>query len=148
MSYSFERTRSFPAVPASSAPASLPANYRLIYDIVAQSGIGRHLTSAQVYAKASRRRPGIGFSTVYRGLLRLRDLGLISEIVVPGGAGATYEPAGPRHAHLRCSTCGAIEDVQYAIPARTIKQLAQRHGFAIDGESVVFEGRCRACGPG
>ncbi len=117
-----------------SVPASpLPANYRLVYDIVAQSGIGRHLTSAQIYAKALRRRPGIGFSTVYRGLLRLRDLGLISEIVVPGAAAATYEPSGPRHAHLRCSACGEIEDVDYAIPARTIERLAQRHGFHIDG---------------
>lgn len=131
-----------------SVPSRLPANYRLVYDIVTRSGIGRHLTSAQVYAKAVRRRPGIGFSTVYRGLLRLRDLGLISEIVVPGAAAATYEPAGPRHAHLRCSACGEIEDVEYAIPAKTIKQLAQRHGFEIDGERIAFEGRCRSCSAG
>jgi Fe2+ or Zn2+ uptake regulation protein len=128
--------------------ASLPANYRLIYDIVTQSGIGRHLTSTQVYAKAQRRRPGIGFSTVYRGLLRLRDLGLISEIAVPGATAATYEPSGPRHAHLRCFQCGAIEDVDYAIPARTIERLAQRHGFEIAGERVAFEGRCRSCSAG
>ena len=136
----------FPAVAGSLTAASLPANYQLIYEIVTRSGIGRHLTSAQVYSKASRRRPGIGFSTVYRGLLRLRDLGLISEIVVPGAAGATYEPSGPRHAHLRCSVCGEIQDVDYAIPAHTIKQLAARHGFHIDGERVVFEGRCCGCG--
>jgi Fur family ferric uptake transcriptional regulator len=128
-------------VPASS----LPANYRLIYDIITRSGAGRHLTSAQVYAKALRRRPGIGFSTVYRGLLRLRDLGLVSEIVVPGADAATYEPWGPRHAHLRCGACGVIEDVDYAIPAKTIGELAKRHGFRIDGERIVFEGRCRDC---
>ena len=127
--------------------ASLPANYRLVYDIVARSGIGRHLTSAQVHAKALRRRPGIGFSTVYRGLLRLRDLGLISEIVVPGAAAATYEPSGPRHAHLRCTACDAIEDVDYSIPATTVKRLAQRHGVEIAAERVVFEGRCRSCAP-
>lgn len=126
-------------------PTSLPANYRLIYDVVAQSGVGRHLTSAEVYAKTRRRRPGIGFSTVYRGLLRLRDMGLISEIVVPGAPAATYEPSGPRHAHLHCTACGEIEDVDYAIPAKTLKALAERHGFEIDAERLVFEGRCRSC---
>jgi Fe2+ or Zn2+ uptake regulation protein len=123
----------------------LPANYRLIHKIVEESGVGRHLTSSEVYAKAAKRRPGIGFSTVYRGLARLRDLGLISELSVPGAGAATYEPSGPRHAHFRCSGCGEIEDVKFAVPPRTIKALALRHGFEIDGERVTFEGRCAAC---
>lgn len=147
MSCSFERVQTVPAGAARLSVASLPANYRIIYDIVTHSGIGRHLTSAAVYTKALRKRPGIGFSTVYRGLLRLRDLGLISEIAVPGAA-ATYEPSGPRHAHLRCTACGEIEDVDYAIPAKTIKRLADRHGFEIDGERLVFDGRCSSCSAG
>src|ERR1700719_4843321 len=113
---------------------SLPKNYQLIYDIVKASGVGRHLTSTEIYAKASKRRPGIGFSTVYRGLERLRALGLVSELDVPGADAATYEPSGPRHAHFRCSECGDIEDVPYAIPTRTIKALALRHGLEIESE--------------
>ncbi len=131
---------------ASSLQPSLPKNYRLICDIVEESGLGRHLTPSQIYAKARRRRPGIGYSTVYRGLERLRDLGLVSEVHLPGVDAATYEPSGPRHAHFRCIECGAIEDVEYAIPARTIKTLAQHHGFEIDNERVTFEGRCAPCG--
>lgn len=123
----------------------LPKNYQLIFDIVEESGVGRHLTSSEIYAEALKRRPGIGVSTVYRGLERLRDLGLVSELHVHGTDGATYEPAGPRHAHFRCMQCGAIEDVPYAVPARTIKGLATEHGFAIDSERVTFEGRCANC---
>jgi Fur family transcriptional regulator, ferric uptake regulator len=131
---------------ASSVRPSLPKNYQLIYEIVEESGIGRHLTPAQIYAKAFKRRPGIGFSTVYRGLERLRDLGLVSELSVPGADAAAYEPAGPHHAHFRCTACGEIEDVAYAIPARTLKLLARKHGFKIEGERVTFDGRCEACG--
>jgi len=131
---------------APSVQGSLPKNYQLIYDIVAESGIGRHLTSSEIYAKAVARRRGIGFSTVYRGLERLRDLGLISELDVPGAGAATYEPSGPRHAHFRCTQCGEIEDVAYAIPGRTLKALALQHGFNIKSERVTFEGRCAACG--
>jgi Fur family transcriptional regulator, ferric uptake regulator len=131
---------------ARSVQPSLPKNYRLIYEIVEQSGIGCHLTPSEIYAKALKRQPGIGFSTVYRGLERLHDLGLVSELHVPGADAATYEPSGPRHAHFRCSECGAIEDVAYAIPTRTIKALALQHGFKIESERVTFEGRCVACG--
>jgi Fur family transcriptional regulator, ferric uptake regulator len=130
---------------ASPEQPLLPKNYRLIYEIVQESGIGRHLTSSEIYAKALKRRPGIGFSTVYRGLERLRDLGLVSELHVPGADAATYEPSGPRHAHFRCSGCGEIEDVAYAIPSRTIKELALQHGFKIERERVTFEGRCATC---
>ena len=126
----------------------LPKNYQLIYDIVEASGIGRHLTPAEIYTKALKRRRGIGFSTVYRGLERLRDLGLISELHVPGAEAATYEPAGPKHAHFRCSQCGEIEDVAYAVPPRTLKTIAQQHGFTIDSERVTFEGRCADCDRG
>jgi Fur family transcriptional regulator, ferric uptake regulator len=131
---------------APSVQPSLPKNYQLIYEIVEQSGIGCHLTPSEIFAQALKRRPGIGFSTVYRGLARLRDLGLVSELSVSGVDAATYEPSGPRHAHFRCSECGEIEDVAYAIPTRTIKALALRHGFRIESERVTFEGRCVGCG--
>jgi Fe2+ or Zn2+ uptake regulation protein len=130
---------------ASPARPSLPKNYQLIYKIVEESGLGRHLTPSQIYAKALKRRPGIGFSTIYRGLERLCDLGLVSELCVPGVDAATYEPSGPRHAHFRCSKCGEIEDVAYAIPTRAIKALALQHGFKIENERVTFEGRCAVC---
>ena len=130
---------------ASPVQPPLPKNYQLIYDIVATSGIGCHLTPSEIYAKARERRPGIGFSTVYRGLQRLRDSGLVSELVVPGAESATYEPAGPRHAHFRCAACGVVEDVAYAIPKRTLRALAQQHGLEITTDVVTFEGRCAAC---
>jgi Fur family transcriptional regulator, ferric uptake regulator len=130
---------------ASSLQPPLPKNYRLIHDIVEESGTGRHLTTSDIYAEAAKRRPGIGFSTVYRGLERLRDLGLVSELYVPGADAATYEPAGLRHAHFRCSVCGEIQDVEYATAPRTIKKLALQHGFNIESESVTFAGRCAAC---
>ncbi len=130
---------------ASPLQLPLPKNYRLIYDIVEESGVGCHLTSLEIYAKALKRRPGIGFSTIYRGLARLRDLGLVSELSVPNADAATYEPSGARHAHFRCSECGEIKDVAFAIPARTIKALALEHGFKIESERVTFSGSCAVC---
>lgn len=143
VTFNITRGRVLPGVMAGQR--KLPNNYRLIYEIVEESGSGCHLTPSEIYAKAIKRRPGIGFSTVYRGLERLRKLGLVSELYVPGIDAATYEPSGPRHAHFCCSECNEIEDVAYAIPTRTIKALAMQHGFKIESERVTFEGRCAAC---
>lgn len=130
---------------ASSVQPDLPKSYQLVYEIVEESGIGCHLTHSEIYAKALARRPGIGYSTVYRALERLRDEGLVSELIVPGAPAATYEPVGPRHAHFRCSACGKVEDVPFAIPSRTIKAIARDHDLDIRDERVTFEGRCAAC---
>ena len=127
------------------APPRLPKNYHLILEVVQASGRGRHLTMSEVFAQASTRRPGISFSTVYRGLGRLRDLGLISEIVVPGADSATYEPAAERHAHFRCTGCGTIEDVDYALPSRVLRGVAEKSGFAVLAGTVSFEGLCARC---
>jgi Fur family ferric uptake transcriptional regulator len=129
------------------APAyvRLPKNYQLILDVVQESGRGRHLTMNDVFSQTSARRPGIGYSTVYRGLVRLRELGLISEIVVPGAVSATYEPAAERHAHFLCTGCSAIEDVEYALPPRVLRSVADKSGFEIAAGTVTFEGLCRMC---
>lgn len=131
-----------------TAPVRLPKNYQLILDVVQESGRGRHLTMSDVFAQTSARRPGIGYSTVYRGLVRLRELGLISEIVVPGALAATYEPAAERHAHFLCTRCSAIEDVEYALPTRVLRSVADKSGFDIAAGTVTFEGLCRDCRAG
>jgi Fur family ferric uptake transcriptional regulator len=100
---------------------------------------------SDVFAQAAAKRPGIGYSTVYRGLVRLRDLGMIAEIVVPGADSATYEPVGPRHAHVRCVACGSIRDVTYALSPRVLRTVAQETGFTIDSGDVTFSGRCESC---
>ena len=125
--------------------AKLPKNYQLVRDVVNESGPGRHLTMSEVFGEAARRRPGIGFTTVYRGLIRLRDLGLVAEILAPGAESATYEPAGPRHAHFRCTTCGRIEDIDYAISARVRARVAATQHAIVDDSVVTFTGRCKRC---
>lgn len=125
--------------------APLTKNYQLVFDVVQDSGLGQHLTMPEVFARAAERRPGIGYSTVYRGLVRLRELGLIAEIVVPGADAATYEPLAPRHAHVRCKLCGRIDDVSYALPPRVLRSVAMASNYAIESGSVSFEGRCASC---
>ncbi len=128
-----------------TALAALPKNYRLVYDVVHESGPGKHLNVNEIFARTSKRRPGTGFSTVYRALSRLRDLRLIAELVVPGSDSATYEPLGDDHAHFHCRSCGRIEDVEFSVPPGTLAALSATTSFGIDAVIVTFEGSCAAC---
>ena len=125
----------------------LPANYRVILDVVNEFGSGRHATAQDVFMLARERQPHIGFTTVHRGLARLHELGHVIKLDIPGEGSAMYEPATIDHAHFRCTACGAVEDVDYALDEATRAQLESRHGVAIRHESITFSGLCRACAP-
>jgi len=130
-------------VPTSAA--SLTKNHRLVYDILTEHGTGTHFTVAQLYELARTRRPGIGMTTVYRGVTRLRDLGLVSEILIPGADSAVYEPASHPHAHFRCTQCGRVDDVSYTLPASATAKLSAQNGFKVDTIELSLHGRCKGC---
>lgn len=129
--------------PVTDAPLS--KSHRLVHDIVQEQGIGRHLAMADLFALAQARQPRIGFTTVYRAVTRLRDLGMISEITPHGAERAYYEPAGPQHAHFRCDRCGDVQDIVFAIPPAVTAALASQVGGEIASSTVHFRGRCAAC---
>ena len=123
----------------------LAKNYRMIYEIVREQGPGKHLAVPDVFSLAKARRAGIGFTTVYRALARLRDMGLVSEILLPGADSAYYEPAGHAHAHFRCDVCGRVDDVDYALSPRVVSELARKHGAEVSEVLLSLHGRCARC---
>lgn len=126
----------------------LPKNYRLIYEVLCEQPEGHHASAGEIHVAAKQRRPGLGYSTIYRALDRLRDLGLVLEVRLPGSASALYEPARAGHAHFHCVACGRVEDVDYSLPAPDLLRLAERHGVEIDTVVTTFNGLCGLCRAG
>ena len=123
----------------------LSKNHRLVYDIVQEQGVGRHLPMSDLYELARTRRPGIGFTTVYRALTRLRDLGMVQEITLPGADSAFYEAAGPAHAHFRCIECGEVSNVRFALSPDVMMVVASELGAQVSDSVVSLLGRCSTC---
>ena len=123
----------------------LPKNYRLVYDVVCAQPEGVHAAASEIHASARRRQPGLGYSTVYRALDRLRDLGLVFELRVPGASSALYEPMRASHAHFLCEGCGRIDDIDYALPAAEIAGVAKAHTVEVTHVALTFNGLCHAC---
>jgi Fur family ferric uptake transcriptional regulator len=124
----------------------IPANYRIVLDAVNEFGNGRHASAADVFRRASARRPGIGFTTVHRGLARLHALGLVLKLDISGEGQAMYEPATTAHAHFRCSGCGSVADLDYACTPAAVADLEASHGLQIRSQSITFTGLCAKCG--
>lgn len=123
----------------------LPKNYALVREVVHQQGAGKHLTTADVHTLARRRRPAIGFTTVYRALNRLAELGLVSAVRVPGADTTYYEAAAGHHAHFRCTACGEVADLDYRLPPSVIAKIARTHGIDVSEALVNLAGHCAAC---
>ncbi len=129
----------------SAQPDRLPPNHQLVYDVVLAQPPGMHATVGEIFAVARENRRRIGYSTVYRALNRLRDLGLVSEVQTPGRGPTLYEPTRPGHAHFHCDCCGTIHDVDYTLPAALLDEIARRCGQAISGASLALHGTCARC---
>lgn len=129
----------------STSELSLPANHRVVLHVVREAGAGSHIDASEVMLRARRIQPRLGLATVHRALTRLHQLGLVAKVDVPGVASATYEPATAQHAHFACTVCGAVSDVDYALPKRTLSEIGGRLGHEITGEALTLFGRCNAC---
>jgi len=84
----------------------------------------------------------ISRQAVYDSLGALTDAGLLRRIE-PAGSAARYERrVGDNHHHLVCRTCGAMVDVDCAVPCLTP---ADDAGYEVDEAEVVYWGRCPGC---
>lgn len=126
----------------------LPTNYRLVHDVLCSQAPGTHATTRDIFAAAAQRRPGIGYSTVYRALGRLCDLGLVAEVRLPGGASAVYEPARTGHTHFLCMSRGRVDDIEYAPAPAELKALAEARGIEVSELLLTLHGTCAQCRAG
>jgi len=131
-----------------SSDLRLPPNYQIVLDVVNDLGPGAHLCAQEIFGRARARQPRIGFATVHRSLARLSELGYVLKLDIPGAPSAIYEPATTPHAHFRCTACGTIADLEFALPEATRATIAAQHGMRIDHEAVTFAGLCGSCSPG
>lgn len=93
--------------------------------------------------------PAANFSTVFRLLNTLEELGLAHRVAL-GRAQTHYELTDPaRHQdHLVCTGCGLVRVVEEHCPLGPLERtLAKRYGFRDLSHSLQFFGVCPACAP-
>lgn len=108
-------------------------------------GVDGHPTADEVYDAVRRRMPRISLGTVYRTLELLSRRGMIGKLTF-GGAQMRFDGHTGGHAHIRCTSCGKIVDVEIeAETGECERRVAERTGFAVTGRHVEYVGVCRDC---
>jgi Fur family ferric uptake transcriptional regulator len=85
-------------------------------------------------------------TTVYRSIYALRELGLVSEIVLRDGS-LRYELKTDEHKHhLICTKCGTVASIELAGDLDKIeRKIEQQEAFEIMQHDLTFYGRCAKC---
>ena len=105
--------------------------------------VDRHVTAEEVLRRAGERLPGMSLPTVYATLDLLADLGLARRVSV--GGPALYDPRTEDHPHMRCRSCGRIEDVAAVVDTTPALRAARDAGFVPETAEVVVVGLCADC---
>jgi len=114
----------------------------IILEILKKKNV--HPTADDVYQMVRERLPKISLGTVYRNLELLSGQGLI-KVVGLGGSQRRYEGNIIEHYHLKCVSCGHLEDA----PVETIPfpddLLKEKLNFKVVGHNLEFLGLCPDC---
>jgi Fe2+ or Zn2+ uptake regulation protein len=113
----------------------------LILDIVRRTN--QHPSADDVFMLARASVPSISLATVYRNLRRLVSEGHLRERMF--GGVSRFDGHLEEHAHMVCTSCGAIVDVA-ADGAALVRQLdAPAPSWELMQVDVELKGRCPAC---
>jgi Fe2+ or Zn2+ uptake regulation protein len=107
--------------------------------------LDRHATADEVMRAAAPKLPGLSLPTVYATLECFADLGLVRR--VSAGGAVRWDPSAEPHAHVACSSCGALEDLPGTPDSAALERAAADAGFVVEAVDVVLHGRCSTCAP-
>ncbi|HEY8488598.1 MAG TPA: Fur family transcriptional regulator [Thermaerobacter sp.] len=103
-----------------------------------------HPTVEEVWRALEGELPQASAATVRRTLDLLVELGLARRVIFPGEA-EHFDGDPHLHVHLHCRQCGRVEDVSVPQLNGLEDEIAERTGFVLTGQSLVFTGLCPAC---
>ncbi|MBR2908036.1 MAG: transcriptional repressor [Clostridia bacterium] len=103
-----------------------------------------HPTADAVYETVHLTYPSISKATVYRILNQMAQDGTALKVSVPDAADRFDDTCDP-HYHIRCTTCGRVEDLM--IPLYDLPNIPRENacGFRVTGCSLLFRGLCPSC---
>jgi Fur family transcriptional regulator, ferric uptake regulator len=85
-------------------------------------------------------------ATVYRTLPLLTEAGILQEAVVTPESRSYEAVSGARHHdHLVCRACGLVVEFRDEAIEVLQREVASRHGFALDAHHLQLVGRCPGC---
>ena len=106
--------------------------------------VSSHPTAEEIYAMAKRRLPRISLGTVYRNLEGLTNDGMVVRLQTTGTR-KRFDGNPARHYHIRCVTCGRVDDLPVRVAPDIEAARKGRTGYRVLGCRMEFDGVCPRC---
>jgi len=122
---------------------------RKILEVLRDAPEGEHLSAEDVYQKLADGGEKIGFSTIYRALHLLVDLGILRELALSEER-KYYELCDPlmgAHHHLICTQCGTVQEFEDSSILTFGSNEALNRGFSLLDCQFTVHGICPQCAP-
>ncbi len=118
-----------------------------ILDLFQASALGHHLSAEEIHQQLVEQGEKISFSTIYRALHVMVQLGLLQELELAEGR-KYYElntPFMDQHHHLVCVQCGEVEEFEDATMAQVGSSESATRGFSLLNCQFTVYGICPSC---
>ena len=89
-------------------------------------------------------RPNISLGTVYRNLNQLVAQGVVRRIATPT-SGDRFDCRIDPHAHLMCSCCGRVFDLEDGLLLEIDRNVLATTGFLVNDRQLLLRGLCADC---
>jgi Fur family ferric uptake transcriptional regulator len=108
----------------------------------------RHLSAEDVYKVLVDEGSEIGLATVYRVLMQLAQVGLLTRCRFETGKAVFELDRGTHHDHLVCLGCGRVDEFYDAEIEARQREVARASGFGLQEHALALYGLCsdRAAG--
>ncbi len=113
-----------------------------VYDALAATR--EHPNADMLYRRLVPHYPTMSLATVYKTLGILCTVGLAQELNV-GEDAFRYDANTESHPHVRCMSCGRVEDVPVLNDAMLLRQAAASTGYDIEDRQIYLYGTCPSC---
>ncbi|MDT8718125.1 transcriptional repressor [Clostridium sp. 19966] len=120
---------------------------RAIVDMIVSSE-GKHLTAEEIYDLVKVECPEIGLATVYRTIVLLEEMGVISRLDLGDNCSRyelVHEEENHQHHHLICTVCNKVIEVEGDLLESLEENIEEKYKFKIKNHSVKFYGICSEC---
>lgn len=107
--------------------------------------LGKHVSVDELFQKVRGKDANVGYSTVWRNLKLICQVGLAEEVNIGDGVTRYDRVTDAPHGHYYCSGCKEFVEVDINDIISALESRARRMGFHPEGFKIEVHGLCRDC---
>lgn len=107
--------------------------------------LGKHVSVDELYERIREMDKSVGYSTVWRNLKLICDVGLAREVNVGDGVTRYDRVTRKPHGHLYCLSCRKLVEFEIDRIAGHLAEVASKEQFESENLKVEIEGYCKSC---